>query len=272
VSWPLARELAMPLEVPAAGGRMLVDTGDTVGCVVAVSGVWEPSITALVPRLLARGDVAVDVGAHVGYYTLLASRLVGDRGHVYALEPSPARYRELVANVARNGISNVTTFQLAAGADESVATLFEAPRTNTSASTIVPRAAADLAAAGERVDVRVAPVQDLVAREDIPRVRLIKVDVEGSEVDALRGLDRILARGSRLALLVEISPHWSDESPRFVEELCRSHHLQPWLVRNDYTVAAYFPSRPEPPVRIDTIPDHRADLVLTRGIDLGSRA
>ena len=252
---------------------MLVDTGDTVGCVVAVSGVWEPHITAVMRRLLAKGDVFVDVGAHIGYHTLLASRLVGETGHVYAFEPSPARHGELVENIARNALSNVTTFELAAGATESVATLFEAPRTNTSASTMVSRAARDSSAGDERRDVRVAPVQDCIAEEDIPRVRVVKVDVEGFEIEVLRGLGRILARGSQLALVVEISPEWADENPRaFIEQLCREHGLTPWRVVNEYTVAAYFPAQPEPPFRIASIPDERADLVLTRGIDLEALA
>lgn len=252
---------------------MRVDTGDTVGGVVAVSGVWEPHITAVMPRLLGRGDVFVDVGAHVGYHTLLGSRLVGAAGHVYAFEPSPARHAELLENIERNAISNVTTFELAAGATEDVATLFEAPRTNTSASTVVRRAAQDSSAGDARREVRVAPAQDRIARDDIGRVRVVKVDVEGFEIEVLRGLDQILARGSRLALVVEISPDWAAESPRaFIEQLCLEHGLTPWRVRNEYTVAAYFPVRIEPPVRIESIPDERADLVLTRGIDLETPA
>src|SRR4249919_1281797 len=107
-SWPLAIDLAMRLEVTTAGGRMEVDTGDAVGSVVAVSGVWEPNITAVVRQVVSPGDVCIDVGAHVGYYTLLMSRLVEEHGHVFAFEPSPPRFLELTSNLVRNGSTNVT--------------------------------------------------------------------------------------------------------------------------------------------------------------------
>ena len=117
-SWPLAIDLAMRLEVTTAGGRMEVDTADAVGSVVAASGIWEPNITAAVRQLLAPGDVCIDVGAHVGYHTLLMSRLVEEHGHVFAFEPSPARFFELTSNLARNGSTNVTALNVAAGTDD----------------------------------------------------------------------------------------------------------------------------------------------------------
>jgi FkbM family methyltransferase len=263
----LARTLSMHLEVPAAGGTMKVDTGDTIGCVVAVSGVWEPNITAFLRGVLTRGDVFVDVGAHIGYHTLLAAGLVGEHGRVYAFEPSPERHADLAANLARNATSNVTAFELAGGGRESVGTLFLAPRTNTSASTMVARAARDASAGRERREVRVVPVQDCIAGEDLGRVRVVKVDVEGFEIEVLRGLDRILGGHSPLALVIEISPEWATESPGpFVDGLCREHGFTLWRVANEYTVDAYFPTRPEPPYRIDAVPDERADLILARGI------
>jgi FkbM family methyltransferase len=269
VSWPLARALSVQLDVPAVGGTMRVHTGDTIGCVVAVSGVWEPSITAVLRGVLTRGDVFVDVGAHIGYHTLLAAGLVGEQGRVYAFEPSPERHADLVANLARNAISNVTAFELAGGERESVGTLFLAPGTNTSASTMVARAAREASAGRERREVRVVPVQDCIAGEDLGRVRVVKVDVEGFEIEVLRGLDRILGGRSPLAVVIEISPEWAAESPGpFVDRLCREHGFALWRVANEYSVDAYFPTRPEPPYRIDFVPDERADLILARGIDL----
>ncbi len=254
---------------------MLVDTGDTVGCVIAVSGVWEPHITAVARRLLSSGDVFIDVGAHIGYYTLVASRIVGPEGHVYAFEPAPETYAALRENLARNGVSNVTALRLAAGSRYTTATLLEAPRANTSASTLVPRAALESSAGvgHGRTEVSVSPVHTQIQPEHVARVRMVKVDVEGSEIDALRGLERLLGGSSPLALLVEISPEWSDESPAaYLDRLCREHGLVPWRVRNDYSLDAYYPSVVEPPVRIDAIPRERADLILVRGFDLGAEA
>jgi FkbM family methyltransferase len=274
VSWPLARGLATRLEVRTPGGRMIVDTGDTVGCVVAVSGVWEPHVTEVFRRLVRPGDVVVDVGAHIGYYTLLASRLVGGDGHVYAFEPTPARFAELRTNLELNGVTNVTALELAAGAANATATLFEAPRANTSASTIAPRAALESFAESDvpRWQVKVTRAADHIASEHRSHVRVMKVDVEGAEIDALRGLEQLMSGDAPVAVLVEISPRWSEESPTpFLERLCARHALTPWLVPNEYSVTDYFPAEIKSPVPVSAIPDERADLVLARGLDVGGR-
>jgi hypothetical protein len=80
LSWPLAKRFGTEVEVVVAGGnRMRVDTTDAVGRVLAISGVWEPSVTAAFKDSLAPGDVCVDAGAHIGYFTLLASKLTGPK-------------------------------------------------------------------------------------------------------------------------------------------------------------------------------------------------
>ena len=119
--------------------------------------------------------------------------------------------------------------------------------------------------------VRVAAVESRVPPELFGRIRLVKVDVEGYEVEALRGLDGILSVGAPVAIVVEISPHWSAEDPtRFVEELCARHRLTPWRVVNDYSPLGCFPNETQPPIRVAVIPSERADLVLVRNMDVGA--
>lgn len=270
-SWPLVCDLDLRLEARVAGGRVVCDTGDLLGRVIAVSGTWEPNATAVVRRLLAPGDVVVDIGAHVGYYTLLAADAVGPGGRVFALEPSPARYRELLGNVERSGATNVSALDAAAGSREGSATLFEAPRPNTSASTLSAGALADPAVATARdyvpVEVRVTRADEVVPANLHGRVRFVKIDVEGHEIDVLRGLEGILARGARIAVLVEVSPAWSPESPAEVERVCTRHRLEPWLVVNDYSLPGLFPTRLRPPQRLSAIPHERCDVLLARGFD-----
>lgn len=248
---------------------MIVDAGDSVGRVLAIAGEWEPHVTSAFRASLERGDVCIDVGAHVGYYALLAAKVVGPPGHVYAFEPSPTTYRSLVANLARNRRANVTPANVAAGAEESTAVLYEAPNYGSGASSLSRRMleAPDIGRLEEYapVQVRVGPIASLVPRESFPRVRLIKIDVEGYEVEALRGLEEILAIGAPLTLIVELTPDWSAEPPApFVEDLCRRHALTAFRLSNEYTFDGYFPARIEPPTRLDAIPVGRCDLLLRR--------
>lgn len=270
-SWPLVRAVDVRLVVPTTGGRMEVDTGDAIGQVIAVSGTWEPNVTAVVERLLRPGDVFVDLGAHTGYYTLLAADLVGADGHVFAFEPSPARYAELVANVTRSSRTNVTAFERAAGSGDGTATLYDAPRANTGAATLSTNALAHpvvgTAAEYRPVAVDVVAAESVLPAGMLSRVRVVKVDVEGYEKEAIGGIEQILAIGARVAVVVELSPLWSGEGSTWVERLCARHRLEPWLVDNEYNVPGYFPVRPRPPRRLASIPAGRCDLLLARGFD-----
>jgi FkbM family methyltransferase len=194
------------LVVPIHGGsRMIVDTSDTMGRVIAASGVWEPHVTAMVSRLLSPGDVCVDVGAHIGYYTVLAARLVGPGGRVYALEPSPAVNAALRANVVLNSATQVTTLRVAAGASDGRAELVAPPSGNSGqASTrIVASSGSDL----RPDEVRVQPVASVVDESNVRRLRLVKIDVEGYEAEVLEGMESLFVGGARPAVIVEVHPH-----------------------------------------------------------------
>jgi FkbM family methyltransferase len=220
VSSPLCERLGGAIEVPVLGdGRMIVDTSDPIGRTIAASGVWEPGVTALFHGLLSPGDVCIDVGANVGYYTLLASRLVGPAGHVYALEPAPSAFIRLNDNLALNGVSNVTALATAAGAEEGHADLYSGSG-NVGMSSI--RHAHETWTA-TRVTVR--PLPALVDPSELARVRLVKIDVEGFEVEVLRGLEPAFARGFAPAFIVELHTHRAPEAAPFIDAFARRHGL-----------------------------------------------
>src|SRR4030042_4007070 len=78
-----------------------------------IKGGWEVETIRLFKQLAKEGDTVVDIGAHIGYYTLLAARIVGDTGKVYAFEPDPANHDVLVGNIKLNGFQNVVTVRKA---------------------------------------------------------------------------------------------------------------------------------------------------------------
>jgi tRNA G37 N-methylase Trm5 len=78
-----------------------------------VNGAWERDTVRLFERILRAGDVVVDIGAHVGYFTLIAARSVGPEGRVYAFEPDPENYALLVRNIELNGYQNIMPIQKA---------------------------------------------------------------------------------------------------------------------------------------------------------------
>ena len=153
-------------------------------------GRYEPQQSALFERTLKPGDTVFDVGAHAGYYTLLASRLVGPEGHVFAFEPNPRNLACLRRHVRLNRCDNVTVVEAA------VARHTGAMRFDTSRGSGRGRLCADGAAEVATVSL------DQFAEERGIVPSLIKIDVEGSEVEVLEGARRLLAGCPPLVLSV----------------------------------------------------------------------
>jgi FkbM family methyltransferase len=268
-SWPLADRIRGRREVGTVAGQMLVDSQTLIGRVLAVSGEWEPHLTRALHGRLSPGDVCVDVGAHIGYYTLLASREVGPTGRVYAIEPSSRVFGLLSANLELNAAANVTALNVAAGEQEGKAVLYEAPGPSPLTSSLCSRMldAPHGARAEEFVatEVPLVAVDDVVPADLFPRVRVVKVDVEGYEVEVLRGIENLLRASDRIAVFVEMSPEWANEDPaQFLTDFCRAHRLSPFVLPNDYSLDGYFPRRLLAPVPITTIQRERQDLMLVR--------
>jgi FkbM family methyltransferase len=177
------------------------------------------------------GDIFVDVGAHIGYNTLYAASKVRSRGAVYALEPAPDNRAILESNIAANGLTNVTVLPFAAGADASEREFFlRGPAS--AVNSLTPDSF--YAPVTSSIRVRVAPLDALIAGE--PDV--VKIDVEGAELDVLAGMRRILQlRGIRLIVewhpvLQQAAGYPADALPRLLIEhgfsLRAARHLRPF--------------------------------------------
>jgi FkbM family methyltransferase len=183
------------VEVETTFARLLLDERDEwiTPTLVATQG-WEPGQTAILGERLQPGMTFVDGGAHVGYFTCQAARLVGPRGLVLAFEPAPRNFELLRANVWRNGFGNVVCFPWALG-DAGALTPLALSGTNTGDNR--------LGASGD-VLVRVARLDDVLAIR--PPVDVVKLDVQGWEEAALRGMEALVAGSPGLLVLVELSP------------------------------------------------------------------
>lgn len=148
--------------------------------------------------LVRPGDVFVDVGAHIGLHTITGSRASGPSGRVISLEPHPVTSRWLRENVQLNDLENVTVHAAAAGVANGRAAFSDRPLEDRNA----------LEHDGSLL-VEVVRLDDLLG--DVDRVRLLKIDVEGSELDVLAGATAVLQRTD--AVLVEA---WSEHDVRSV--------------------------------------------------------
>ncbi len=168
------------------------------------SGLWLPSgLRVIISLALNPGDTFFDIGANVGQVTQPAAWLVGRPGSVHSFEPSPTTICYLRRRLACMGISNVVVNQFALGTVEGSATLYECVENHGGSSSLRPGAAPGQHLSTE-THVAVRVLDDYVEQNSIPRIRLIKIDAQGAEIDILRGAARLLAPQSRPVLYVEI--------------------------------------------------------------------
>jgi FkbM family methyltransferase len=163
---------------------------------------YEKGTTRLFKELLKPGMVVIDVGAHVGFFTLLAARQVGPMGKVYAFEPEPSNHALLLRNIELNGYANILAVREAVFSNSGPANLFLSALDSGSHS---------IHAAGARGVTGTARVEAITLDafldgEGWPQVDLVKIDVEGAEVAVLEGMSRLLDRQHDLKLIVEFCP------------------------------------------------------------------
>jgi FkbM family methyltransferase len=159
-------------------------------------GGLEPGTRKVLLRVLAPGMTAIDVGANVGLLTLPMARKVGSRGRVYAFEPTPTTFQHLVQTIAFNEIGDIVMAQqLAIGARAERRKLF-LHKVSGHNTFYEPDNAA-----GEAVEVEVSSL-DVVIPRDAP-VNLVKIDVEGAELDVLSGMARIVRDNLDIIVVAE---------------------------------------------------------------------
>jgi FkbM family methyltransferase len=194
-------------------------------------GVWEPAISGYISAALNPGDTFIDVGANVGYYSLLASKLVGRKGHVFALEASPTIFGQLKANLARNDALNVTARNVAITTTRCKVPIYLQGAHNIGASTILSDVAETKGAVLEAM-VDGAPLKDVVDIDAICAARIIKIDVEGAEQLVVKGIMDILPK---LSDSTEVVMEIADSQGRDVLlDLFIQAGFTPYVIPNSY--------------------------------------
>jgi len=146
-------------------------------------GVFEPNLTAFIVARLHPGDTFIDVGANVGYFTLLAATLVGPDGHVVSIEASPSTYSALQKNIAANGAKNVRTVNVAAFDCEASVPIYYLPEEEFTSGASLLRSIGP-----QEAIVSAKPLAAILSAHELSNARLIKIDVEGAEERVVTGL------------------------------------------------------------------------------------
>lgn len=177
-------------------------------------GSYEYEKRRLFERTVTEASIVFDIGAHVGFYTLLASVLVGPRGRVFAFEPSPLNLVYLKEHLRLNKIENVTIFEVAVS-DRCDIALFD---------TGPDRSTGRLSPTGNH-KVETVTIDELVEKGKLPLPDYIKMDIEGAEAKALAGMRAVLAQSHATIFLATHGDQIHQECCRLLDSL--GYSLQP---------------------------------------------
>jgi FkbM family methyltransferase len=201
--------------IDVQGNKMYIDVNDphpnmrktfqTYG----MNLVHEEETTALFKKIVQPEDVVLDLGANIGYFTILAAKLVGPTGKVYSFEPEPTNYQYLTKNIEPNGYTNAFAFQKAVSDKPGKTRLF-ACSYDSGHHTINQYDGINAYRRGRKSEMRSIEI-DTVSIDDFlrgqtDRVDIIKMDVEGAEALALSGMKDTLRRNHTIKVFLEFFP------------------------------------------------------------------
>ena len=212
---PVVRALRLPLELIPPNMRIPVLLGPLHGAQWIVGsanhvcwiGVYEYRKQLALRRALRQGSTMYDVGAHVGFHTLLASRTVGPAGHVCAFEPLPRNLHYLYQHLQMNGATNVQVIEAAVAERPGEEAFFE----HGSYMGGLGR--------GGGLNVKTVAIDSLVEQGTIPAPEYIKIDVEGAEIRALQGMRKTLQTYRPTIFLATHSAELHRQSLEFLRAL-----------------------------------------------------
>lgn len=181
---------------------MQLNMRDLVQQTILLEGAWDPALSKFIEATLSPGDVFVDVGAHVGYFTLLAARRVAASGAVLSIEPNPFAFEQLERNVQRSQLRNVFVEHTACGESRAVVPLYLHAESNSSMASLFSGKASSAGA----VEVPCMTLDHLCEARRLQRVTLVKIDVEGAELFVLRGMKGVMKQ-MRPVIVIELHPN-----------------------------------------------------------------
>lgn len=201
-----------------------------VGQAIAMYGEYGEHEVQLFTQIVKPGDTVVEVGANIGAHTVPLAKLAGAHGHVHAFEPQPVIFQNLCANIALNSLLNVHTYSQAAGSANGRAALPAVDYTKPGNFGGI-----ELQHQGQGITVPVVRLDDILI--DLPRLRLLKLDVEGWEQSVLEGAPNLIARHRPI---IYLENDRIDQSQSLIEHIQTLGYRLWWHIPPLYNANNYF--------------------------------
>jgi FkbM family methyltransferase len=259
IAWRAGHSMARTIH----GARHRVRFPDSIQTRLYYFGIWEPAVTQVFLDVLKPGDVVVDIGANVGYYTLLSSTCVGKTGEVWAIEASPSIFRELQEAVALNNATNVKVANLAVHNEHTRVHFYKATAENIGRSTMMEDGHEGMALEAE---VEARPLGSIVPLERLLRAKLIKIDVEGAEWLVFEGIRPLLNQFSpETCWLMELAPQRMEAGQcEAIFDAFAELGYHAYRIQNTYLDDEYLRPRRQTHEILDRAPVTQSDVLFMR--------
>lgn len=179
------------------GHQMLLDSKDSLN--LSIFGVYEPLETELIKKIIKTGDTVIDIGANIGYYTLILARLVGKEGKVFAFEPEQSNFCLLNKNIKINNYNNIKAIKKAVSNKTGQTDLYISEENKGDHKIYY--------SGDNRQSVKI----DVTRLDDYfldfkGEINLVKIDIQGAEGGAIEGMNKILQKNKNLKIISEFWP------------------------------------------------------------------
>lgn len=212
----------------ASGLEMWVDPVSNFGSRLIAEGSYEPDLTQACRTILRNGDTFFDVGGNEGWFSMVACQSVGAAGRVFTVEPQERLWPVILENASLNHFANLMLLPFGVAREEAVVEMNLYPSLNSGSS--------NFGSGRRRFDkvqrVTVMPLEKLIDQSGAARIDLMKIDIEGFELEALVSAGRHLGSTIR-RLVVEIHPPLlkaRGESEEQVRELLAERGYRPKMI------------------------------------------
>ena len=192
--------------VPVQEHKMYVDIGDMGDLTPALvsSGIYDQQMTEVIKSIITRGMVCLDIGAMIGYFTLIMARLVGEEGKIFAFEPEPHNFDLLVKNIAMNGYDNITAAPKAISNKNEKTELF-LDRINLGSHSLVTPGENTHTLGKDIIKVE-AQTLDSLFRDYDGKIDFVKIDAGGAETAVLEGMENVINKNKDLMIITQFQP------------------------------------------------------------------
>ena len=197
------------------GLKMYLDKVDTLK--LTVKGEYDRYPLQIIEKILKPEDVVLDIGGNIGYYSLMMSKMIGNHGKIFSFEPDEVSFSIFNKNVLENNLKNIKIYQLAATQENEKLKLF-INKDNKGDNRIYESQSLNQ----DSIEIEGRRIDDILSEDT--KVNFIKIDIQGSEFGAIKGMGKIIENNPEITIYSE---YWPEGMKNFGSDPTTVFHWSP---------------------------------------------